>query len=149
MPFRDFKTFYSYWRHGAKGSWQARRDILDEIFDPLHEQLANLELQSLDSTLAQAISPRGRTGWLRVDEEIAELRRHFQGARTAQDYRNVGNDCVIITEALSRTVYDPLRHLRPGETEPRIGETKQRIERFVEDLPRDRTRRRYAGSYEQ
>jgi hypothetical protein len=68
-----------------------------------------------------------------VDEEIAELRRHFQSARTPQDHRNVGNDCVTILEALSAQVYDPAIHLRPGETEPPVAKTKQRLERFVED----------------
>jgi hypothetical protein len=134
LPFRNFTTFRSYWlRQGAKGPWQARRDLLVTLFDPLHEQLADLESQALTSTLAQPASPRGRTGWSRVDEEIAELRRHFQNAMTPQDYRNVGNDCVIVTEALSRHVYDPERHLRPGEEVPPIGNTKQRIERYVDD----------------
>lgn len=133
-PFRNFTTFRSHWmRNGARGSWQARRDILDGIFDDLHERLADAESQSLSSTLAQPISPRGRTGWAKVDEEIAELRRHFQSARTPQDYRNVGNDCVIVTETLSRTAYDPSRHLREGEDEPPAAKTKQRLDRVVED----------------
>jgi len=79
------------------------------------------------------ISPYQRTGWGAVDEEIGELRRHFQAARTPQDYRAVGNDCVFVTEALSRQVYDASRHLRVGETEPPVSNTKQRLERFVED----------------
>jgi hypothetical protein len=103
-PFRDYGTFRSFWmRNDGYGSWQARRDILSQLFDPLHDALADLETAALRSTLSTAVSPRGRTGWDRVDAEIAELRRHFQLAQTPQDYRNVGNDCVIVTEALSRT----------------------------------------------
>src|SRR3712207_7154329 len=56
----------------------SRRDILEGIFGPLHEQLADLESASLRSSLAHAVSPRGRTGWAKVDEEVAELRRPFQ-----------------------------------------------------------------------
>lgn len=74
-----------------------------------------------------------RTGWHEVDKEISELRRHFQGARTAQDYRSVGLDCVAVTESLSAQVYDQAKHLREGEEEPPIANTKQRLERFVED----------------
>jgi hypothetical protein len=134
VPFRDFKTFKSYWlRNEGYNSWQARRDILNGIFEPMHDALSERETQALSSTLAQPVSPRGRTGWTRVDEEIAELKRHFANASTPQDYRNVGNDCVIVLEALSRQVYDPEKHLRPGEEEPPVGKTKQRIERFVED----------------
>jgi hypothetical protein len=133
LPFRDYGSFRGYWtRNNGRGSWQARRDILNELFTPLHDELAELEAQSLTSTLAMPISPRPVTGWARVDAEIAELRRHFQNARSEQDYRNVGNDCVAVTEALSRQVYDPAVHLRSGEQEPPVAMTKQRIERFIE-----------------
>jgi hypothetical protein len=136
VPFRDFTTFRSWWiRQGAAGSggWQKRRDLLSGVFDSLHDQLALMEQESLASTLVEPISPRARTGWSAVDTEISELRRHFLSARTAQDYRNVGLDCVSVTEALSRQVYDPERHLHESEEEPPITNTKQRIERFVED----------------
>lgn len=134
LPFRDYSTFRSYWvRNNCYGSWQARRDILNKLFDPLHNSLVDLETRALSSTLAQAISPRTGTGWARVDEELAELRRHFQNARTEQDYRNVGNDCVIVTEALSRKVYDPKVHLRAGDDEPAVAQTKNRIDRYIED----------------
>ncbi len=134
IPFRDYSTFKSYWlRNDAYGSWQARRDPLNAIFDPIHDRLIELETSGVASSLAKPISPRGRTGWPKVDEELTEMRRHFEIARTPQDYRNVGNDAVTITEALSRQVYDPARHLREGEEEPAVGKTKQRLERFVED----------------
>lgn len=88
IPFRDLTTFRSYWlRQGASGSWQARRDILDEIFTTLHDRLADLESAALTSSLAQPVSPRGRTGWARVDEEVAELRRH---SRTLKRRRTTG-----------------------------------------------------------
>jgi hypothetical protein len=134
IPFRDYASFRSYWlRNDAYGSWQARRDILNGIFDPIHDQLIEVESVSITSSLAQPVSPRGRTGWAKVDEELAEMRRHFEMARTPQDYRNVGNDATMVTEALSRQVYDPVKHLRAGEDEPAVGKTKQRLERFVED----------------
>ncbi len=134
VPFRDLDTFRTYWsRNDARGSWQARRDLLSDVFDETHDALIELESRALTSSLASPVSPHGRTGWARVDEEIAELRRHFQSARTPQDYRNVGNDCVTVTEALSAQVYDADIHLRPGEQEPAVEKSKQRLERFVED----------------
>ncbi|WP_416210366.1 hypothetical protein, partial [Frankia sp. Cr1] len=103
IPFRDYATFKGHWiRNDCYGSWQARRDLLSKLFDPLHDRLVELETRTLSSTLTQPVSPRLVTGWARVDAEVAELRRHFQIARTEQDYRNIGNDCVILTEALSR-----------------------------------------------
>jgi hypothetical protein len=134
-PFRDFETFYKHWRRvGASGSggWQARRDILDEHFDPLHEMLDEREAGSIASTLAAAISPHKVTGWPRVDEEVSELRRHFESATTQQDYSNVGNDCVAILEALSATVYLHARHRRSDESEPPVANTKARLERYIE-----------------
>jgi hypothetical protein len=134
VPFRDFGSFRTWWtRHDAYGSWQARRNLLRDIFDPLHDQLALLEQRSLASTLVDPVSPHRRTGWSAVDTEISEMRRHFQAARTAQDYRNVGLDCVSVTETLSAQAYDVDRNLRDGETEPPVANTKQRLDRFVED----------------
>jgi hypothetical protein len=134
VPFRSFNTFRSYWiKHDMSNSWQARRDYLDGVFDPLHQQLVRLEEQRFESELVTAVSPRARTGWLAVDNEVDELRRRFRSSTTPQDYRAIGVHCVGILEALSRTVYDPARHLREGETPPPPDKTKQRIGRYVED----------------
>ncbi|TNB69737.1 hypothetical protein FHJ30_17450 [Arthrobacter sp. BB-1] len=132
-PFRDFRTFRQFWiREGAANSYQARRDILNGLFDNIHERLVELELSTIASTLSNPISPRRTTGWPRIDEELAELRRHFGQARSEQDFRNVGNDCVIVLECLSAAVYSADRHLREGEAEPPVSNTKQRLERCIE-----------------
>src|SRR5579859_3380826 len=48
LPFRDFATFRTYWlRHDGYGSWQARRDILEDLLYPTRK-----ELETLDSRLA-------------------------------------------------------------------------------------------------
>jgi len=47
-----------------------------------------------------------------------------QGAGTL-----TANDCVHLTEALSRQVYDPAVHLQPGEDEPPAARTKQPLTR--------------------
>lgn len=136
LPFRDLATFRNYWiSQGAAGGggYQKRRNLLAGFFESFHDRLADLENESLSSTLAAPISPHGRTGWISVDVEINELRRHFQSARTPQDYRAIGNDCVIVTEALSREVYKVDRHLRHGETEPPVANTKLRLDRFIDD----------------
>ena len=148
VPFRDFTSFRTWWvANDAYGSWQARRDLLAGIFDSLHDRLADMEQEALTSSLVDPISPHHRTGWPIVDTEISELRRHFLAARTPQDYRNVGNDCVVVTEVLSATVYDAAVHLRDGEEVPPVAKTKQRIGRFIEDAaagPDNATLRRLA-----
>lgn len=73
-PFRDFNTFYKHWRSaGAVGSWQARRDILDEQFEPLHEALDVREAGSITSTLATPISPSKVTGRATVTRQEAGI----------------------------------------------------------------------------
>ena len=132
-PFSDFDGFYKYWKNnGGSGSWAVRRKMLTDLFDPLHEQLADMEAGTVASTLAEPVSSHPRTGWTRVDEEITELRRHFQNARTEQDYRNVGNDCVIVLERLSAAAYVRERHLYAGEDEPPVASTKNRLDRVIE-----------------
>jgi hypothetical protein len=52
VPFRSFTTFRSYWiKHNMSNSWQARRDYLDSVFDPIHQQLLRLEESALKVSL--------------------------------------------------------------------------------------------------
>jgi hypothetical protein len=67
-----------------------------------------------------------------VDEEVRELRQRFETASTAQDYRDIGNRCVTVTEMLGDAVYDPTRYQRRGEHRLGRGETKKRFDRYIE-----------------
>jgi len=136
-PYRDLTGFRAYWgAHNGRGSWEARRIMVHELFEPLHEELEQREDDVLKGELAEPISPRRTTGWADVDTEISELRRHFHSAKTPQDYRNIGNDVVTVLERLSEAAYDSSRHLREGETEPPFAQTKNRLARIVEtDFP--------------
>lgn len=91
-----------------------------------------MEEREFEAELAEPVTPHGGTGWNKVDAEVRALRRRFRQAVTPQDYRAIGSHCVGVLEALSRTVYDPRKHLRDGEEEPPIDRTKQRLGRFVE-----------------
>lgn len=134
FPWRDFSTFKAHWlRNGCSGSWQARRELLNELFAPVQVELDRQEEAQFRAVNAEAVSPHTKTGWPQVDEELTELRRRFRTATTTQDYRDVGNRAVGVLEALSRTIYDPSVHLRDGEAEPPADKTKQRLGRYVED----------------
>jgi len=135
LPFRDHASWRSYWiRKGAAGpgGWRARRDLLSDLFDAPYASVMTAQDRALDSTLAEPVSARERVGWPEVDTEVGELRRHFRTATTPADYRAVGNDCVHLTEALSRQVYDHTQHTPAGEEEPPVAKTKLRLERYVE-----------------
>jgi hypothetical protein len=105
------------------------RELLWSGEDGLDRQ----EEAAFHAVLAETVSPHGATGWTKVDEEIAELKRRFRTASTPQDYRDVGNRSVAVLEALSRTVFDPRKHLRDGESEPPVDKTKLRVGRYVEE----------------
>lgn len=131
-PFRDFDTFRRYWKaNDGHGSWQARRDMLEKLFEEVHTRLAARETDALSAVLANPVSPKGATGWRRVDEELNEMRRHFQSARTEQDYSNVGNDAVAALEALSAAAYDHAKHGTPGSDEPPVANTKDRFDSII------------------
>jgi len=135
LPFTDFAQFKDHWiAQGASGNggWSARRRLLCQLFSPLHAKLADLQEESLRSSLASPAGDRSCTGWSGVDELLIELRRHFQNARTEQDYRNIGNDCIAVLESLSAVAYDPGRHLPPDADEPPVAKTKARLERVIE-----------------
>lgn len=133
LPFRDHSSWKTYWlKKGASGSWQARRVLLSELFDDATAKLEALQDQSAASTLADAISPHDQLGWPSIDTEIGELRRHFREAKTPQDYRGVGNDCVHVLEALSSHVYDSA-FTPSGETDPPVQKTKTRLDRYIEN----------------
>ena len=71
LPFSDFRTFRSHWMaNGCYGNWQARRDILNDLFEPVHLHLARLEDNEIVSTLARPVTTHPGTGWSRVDAEI-------------------------------------------------------------------------------
>lgn len=134
IPWRNFKGFRTYWTsNDAYGSYQARRQILDDLFNPVQNELERQENAEFRASLAEATSPHDKLGWPQVDEELDELRRRFRTARSSQDYRDVGNRCVAALEAIGRVVFDAERHVRPGEEVPALDKSKNRIERYVED----------------
>lgn len=134
VPWRDFSTFQTHWVHaGARGSWQARREILHDIFNPVQRELDRREALSDKAMLSTAISPHPALGWEIVDERITALRRRFAEARTSEDYSDVGNRAVSALEALAASVYDAQKYTPPGEEPLPYGKTKQRFGCYIDD----------------
>lgn len=134
LPFRNFATFYSYWKkEGMSGSWAARREYLQDLFDPIEEAITTLQMRVFEDALLDPVSPLRRTGWSTVDREIQDLRRRFEAARSPQDYASVGTACIRVLEAVGDAGFDPAKHLSPGETAaPPRDRTKDRLGRIVQ-----------------
>ena len=131
VPFRDFNSFKAYWlRNDGYNSWQARREIVDGIFnDPLAKVMAVRD-RSLAATLVDPISPHAVTGWPRVDVEIEAMRTEFRDAISPQNCRAVGLHAAAVLDALSAVAYRHTIH-GGGGTEPPVASTKDRLDRVV------------------
>lgn len=63
-----------------------------------------------------------------------------------QDYRDCGNRCVAVLEALSATVFDPTKHWDAGEKPPPVDKTDLRIGAYIVGRTGVRGTKSYAGS---
>jgi hypothetical protein len=135
LPFRDFSGFYNYWRkEGMAGSWAARREYIQSVFQPLLENIESLIDQQFYSQLSDPVVEFEEVNsWMEINSEVAQLRSRFASAKTPQDYSAVGTACVRIIEALSRVAYQHLVHkIDDIEPEPPVDKTDIRISRVIE-----------------
>lgn len=129
----DFPSFRTYWNaHEGRGSWQARRDMLSKLFDPVLEALEMTQDRASENEVARPVSPRSELGWPAVDGHIEQLRQRFATASTHVDYKDVGNRCVGVLEALSAVVYDPAVHCPEGKSQPPVDKTDIRIGAYID-----------------
>lgn len=133
IPWRDFSTFRTYWvRHGASGSWQARREILLDLFAPVQKELDRREALQEKGVSALPITSHKNLGWEIVDTKLDALRVRFANAQTSEDYSDVGNRAMAVFEALGDAVTDTLRDQEEGLDFIPRGETKRRFDRYIE-----------------
>lgn len=77
IPFRNFSGFRSYWiRKGASGSggWQARRNLIDELFNQAFEALESMEMQPHGPRLKES-TLAGLTDPMVIQEHLKRLHR--------------------------------------------------------------------------
>ena len=133
FPFRDFTTFRSWWlKNGASNSWQARRDLVENIFDPLVKRFDDLLLGIPERTLFDPLNINSQSTWPKIQEEIEQLRKHAASANSDADIRNLGNDCVVIIEKLSAFLYRHADHGDASLAEEPPTKTKNRLTAIVE-----------------
>jgi hypothetical protein len=75
LPFRDSTKLRSYWlTSGGYGSWQARRDLLDELMEPARAKLVQIEARPLDARLlAESLADLKHTS--AIIEHLDRIRR--------------------------------------------------------------------------
>lgn len=133
FPFRDFDGFYRYWLdNDAYGSWQARREIVNRIFDPVLDTLEDRQERAFMADLASAATDDHTISWAEVRESVNALRERYRHATTSADYSDVGNRAVAVIESLSAVVFDPAVHWDQGYPVPPVDKTNIRLEAFVD-----------------
>lgn len=132
-PWNDFPSFRIYWNaHEGKGSWQARRDMLADQFEPVLQALEAAQDRASTNELALPVSPHKELGWPTIDDQIGQLRQRFATASTAVDYKDVGNRCVGILEALSAVVYPSAPYCPSDLPPPPVDKTDLRIGAYID-----------------
>lgn len=137
LPFRDFSGFGDYWRKegmSGGGSWSVRRSFIQDIFNPIIDTIEERQDEIYFSQLSTPVSEQPTIGdWVKLKDEITQLRNRFATAKTHQDFSAVGTACVRIIEGISRVAYKQDIHGDPADTsEPPVDKTNVRIGRVIE-----------------
>jgi hypothetical protein len=75
LPFPDFERFYSYWiRKDAYGSWQARRDLVDQLLSEPRRRLIEIEQGLPGPPIAETLIANLRDP-AAIREHLARLQR--------------------------------------------------------------------------
>lgn len=137
LPFRDFSGFGDYWRKegmSGGGSWSVRRSYIQDIFNPIIDTIEERQDEIYFSQLSTPVSEQPVIGdWVKLKDEITQLRNRFATAKTPQDFSAVGTACVRIIEGISRVAYKQEIHGEATDTsEPPVDKTNIRIGRVIE-----------------
>jgi hypothetical protein len=85
-------------RNGATGSWQARRDLLEALFEPVRERILAIEIRNLEGRI-----PEQSLAGLREPAAIQEHLRRMQRAVTDDPALVIGTGKELI-ESTAKTV---------------------------------------------
>lgn len=137
LPFRDFSGFGDYWRKegmSGGGSWSVRRSFIQDIFNPIIDAIEERQDELYFSQLSTPVSEQPVIGdWVKLKDEITQLRNRFATSKTPQDFSAVGTACVRIIEGISRIAYKQDIHGEPTDiSEPPVDKTNIRIGRVIE-----------------
>jgi hypothetical protein len=78
LPFQNFTKFRTYWlRNDGHGSWQARRDMLEAIFEPTRKELSTLESRLAGPKIKEE-TISGLRNPAAIREHLARLQRVAQ-----------------------------------------------------------------------
>jgi hypothetical protein len=111
-PHRDLWSWYGHWSANF-GSYYERRVYVNELYESLLDALDHLDERHLGTDLEPA-----ETGWVRVDDQLGQLRERYAVARTEEDFQAIGLLCRDLFRSLSEATFEdshvPARAATPG-----------------------------------
>jgi hypothetical protein len=123
----DLWRWYGHYSSSADlGTYQARRELVLETYQPLLDALEGLEERRLGTGISAPA-----TGWAEVDRQVAALHSSYARAHTPEEYCQVGLLCRHILISLGHVVFDPEKHLPPGRESPKGDDAKNRLDLAV------------------
>lgn len=80
--------------------------------------------------IASPAAPAEPTGWAKVDRQLEEARRRLASARNEEDFQSVGLLCREVLITVAQHVFDPSKHVEPGQDLPSRTDARRMLEAF-------------------
>ncbi len=124
-PYPDLWSWYGKWRDGSLPSWQARRNYIGVLYQPLLGALA------MRSKTTSAVHPQEPTGWSRVDRSVDKIINALVHAENEEDFQTVGLLCREAIISLAQAVYDVKKHVSVDGVSPSKIDAKRMLENYI------------------
>jgi hypothetical protein len=124
-PYPDLWSWYGKWSDGSLPSWQARRNYIGALYQPL------LDALTMRSKTTSAVQPQEPTGWARVDRNVDKINNALAYAENEEDFQTVGLLCREAIISLAQAVYDSTKHSSVDGVSPSNTDAKRMLENYI------------------
>jgi hypothetical protein len=121
LPYGDLWDWYGRWSSGDLPSYQSRRAIVAEMFNPL--------MSLISKGRTEVFEP---TGWARVDRTVGELRDRLASASAEEQFQAVGLLCREALISAAQSAYVPEKHPSRDGVTPSATDAKRQLEAYID-----------------
>jgi hypothetical protein len=120
LTYGDLWDWYGRWSSGDLPSYQSRRTLVADLFNPL--------LNQIRTGRREEIPP---TGWPRVDRTVGKARDDLAAARTEEQCQAVGLMCRETLISLAQAVFDKYKHCPADGVSPSETDANRMLEAYL------------------
>lgn len=124
-PYHDLWGWYGKWSDGSLPSWQARRNYIGTLYQPL------LDALTMKSKTTSTVQPQEPTGWARVDRNVDKINNALAYAENEEDFQTVGFLCREAIISLAQAVYDSTKHSSVDSISPSNTDAARMLESYI------------------